>query len=207
MTKKDRKVPKSIKRSLQAMMLNQMVDIPTLDIYELELFEWYVRETESILEKMLTAERAFIQEQIDAGSNFINDSGIVAAEYYLKRVRYSHVIYLGSLLETFLGRACDKLSAIAGDHNFPFSVSELKGDQWSIKRKFLERYGRFNIPDSIWSGIHSLISLRNFLAHENGLTNNMKTDVKKKLSVHPGLNLDNYEIVIEAEYFLVPLTQ
>ncbi len=185
-------------------MLDNLKSTSTIDSYELQLFDWYIRETEQLIAGMLSAEKTYIQEQIDAGTEDINDSGIVAAEYYLKRVRYSHVIYMTSLLESFLERSCEKLTNIIGKQNMPFNVSDLKGDQWSIKRKFLERYGKFKIPKNIFSEINVLIFLRNNFVHDNGSTSELKNGNKKQekamLDKQPWVNLSGSEIVIEADY-------
>jgi hypothetical protein len=143
---------------------------------------------------------ANIREQIDAGAEDINDSGMVAMEYYLKRVRYSHVIYMTSLLETFLERPCESLTTVVGTQNLLFTTAELKGDQWSVKRKFLERYGKFQVPDTLWSEIQSLISLRNNLVHDNGSMSDLKPNAKNMLAKRPGVKLSGHEIVIEAEH-------
>src|SRR5665647_2544818 len=102
----DHPVPEAVKKSLRTMLLRQIQGTPALDTYELELFDWYIKETETLLDEMLSSERAFIQEQVQAGAEDLNDSGIVAVDYYLKRVRYSHIIYMASLLESFLDRSC-----------------------------------------------------------------------------------------------------
>ncbi len=51
---------------------------------------------------MLSSELAYIREQYPNGDPEVNDSGIVAVDYYARRIRYSHVIYLVSLLESCL---------------------------------------------------------------------------------------------------------
>ncbi len=196
----DHQIPDAIKKSLRAMLLSQMQSTQALDIYELDLFDWYVKETETLLDDMLSSERAFIQEQVQAGAEDINDSGMVSVDYYLKRVRYSHVIYMASLLETFLERSCDALTTVIGDQNLPFTAAELKGDKWSVKRKFLERYGKFVIPDNLWSEIQALITLRNNLVHDNGSTCDMKNGERKILAKCSGINLDGYEVAIEGDY-------
>lgn len=196
----DHQVPDAIKKTLRSMLLRQIQDTPSLDMYELELFDWYVKETEALLDGMLSSEQAFIQEQDQAGAEDINDSGMVAAGYYLKRVRYSHVIYLTSLLETFLERACVALTAVIGDQNVLFTAAELKGDKWSVKRKFLERYGKFAIPDNLRSEIQALITLRNNLVHDNGSTCDIKDGERKILAKCSGINLDGYEVAIEGNY-------
>lgn len=200
MGKDDEKVPEGIKKLIRPMMLDQLRDTSILNFYELELFDWYVRNTEETLNIMITSERNCVQEQIDAKIEDINDSGILASEYYLIRVRYSHVIYMASLLETFLEGACEKLTAVAGFQNLPFGISELNGDKWSVKRKYLERYGKFTMPNDVWSEINALITLRNNLVHDNGSTTTLKPDDKKMLSKRAGLGLAGHNITIEAEF-------
>lgn len=149
--------PEHLKKAFRAGMLAQLGS-DTLDIFELELFDWYTRETEAVLGAMSAGEHAYIQEQINAGTLDINDSGAVAVDYYAKRLRYSHVIYLTSLLETCLERACATLTTALGKDAVPFGPDELMGDQWSTKLKFLERYGHFEIPGT--SGRRSECSFR-----------------------------------------------
>lgn len=200
MKKDNKKVPEDIKKWLRTMWLEDFNRTSTLDSYELELFEWYVNETENVIVEMLSAERTYIQEQIDIGVEDINDSGIVAAEYYLKRVRYSHVIYMTSLLENFLERSCINLTNIIEKQNLPFFINDLKGDQWSVRRKFIEKYGKFSIPDNLWQEINTLIILRNNIVHDNGYTSELKPNKKTYLEKQRLINLNGYEIVIEVGY-------
>ncbi len=199
MSKPEIELPEHLKKSLRALMLAQMGN-DTLDVYEIELFDWYVKETEAVLIQMLSSEHAYIQEQIAAGVPDINDSGIVAVEYYAKRMRYSHIIYLTSLLETCLERACSKLTIAVSKETMPFGLAELTGDQWSKKRKFLERYGHFELPKDLWSEVQVLISVRNYLVHENGSTANVPDDQRNALKKRPGLDIDSYEFKIEEAY-------
>lgn len=196
----DFEIPDAVKQSLRAMLLKQIKGTSVLDVYELELFEWYVKETETLLTGILSTENAFIQEQVQSGTEDINDSGMVAVDYYLKRVRYSHVIYMASLLETFLERSCEAVTMAIGEQNLPFTTAELKGDQWSVKRKFLERYGKFSIPNQNWSDIQALITLRNNLVHDNGDTSELKASDKRMLAKRQGIMLDGNEVVIDAAY-------
>lgn len=199
-SKNDKPIPDAVRKSLRQILLNQFQNTATLDNYELELFDWYVKESETLLEDMLSSEITFIKDQVQVGAEDINDSGIVAVNYYLKRVRYSHITYMASLLETFLDRSCTALNAVIGDQNTPFAVNELKGDKWSVRRKYLERYGKFSVPDSLWLDINALITLRNNLVHENGSTCNMKVDDRKILAKRSGIILDGNEVVIESDY-------
>lgn len=199
MSKPEIELPEHLKKSLRALMLAQMGN-DALGLYEIELFDWYVKETDAVLNQMLSCEHAYIQEQIAAGVPDINDSGIVAVDYYTKRIRYSHVIYLTSLLETCLEQACSNLTIAVGKESMPFDLAELKGDQWSTKRKFLERYGHFEFPEDIWSELRVLIDVRNYLVHENGNTVNVSNDERNKLNKRPGINIEGYEFKVEAAY-------
>ena len=123
-----------------------------------------------------------------------------AVEYYLKRVRYSHVIYIASLLETFLERSCVRLEEVLGKQNLPFTTADLKGSQWVVRKKFLERYGNFSIPKSIWFDIEELIKLRNNIVHDNGDTSTLNEKDKQAVAKRSGIKLSGHEVVIEANY-------
>jgi hypothetical protein len=192
-------IPEPLKKSIRSMMLEDM-ESDTLDHFELGLFEWYVRETEAVLSTMLTTEQTYIQEQVASGVPDINDSGMLALEYYTKRSRYSHIIYLTSLLEECLARACEKVRQAIGNQSIPFELSELSGDQWTKKRKFIERYGRFTLPTLIWCELESLILVRNVLVHENGRTASLKANQRKQLEKQQGIDLDGYEFKLEESY-------
>ena len=196
----DHEIPEEVKSELRKAGLSQLKETPTLDYYELELFDWYVKETETVLKDMLSSELVFIKEQLHSNLDDINDSGMVVVEYYLKRVRYSHVIYMISLLESFLDRACNTLTTVVGEQDIPFTTKELKGDQWSVRRKFLERYGKFTIPDQICYEIKALTILRNNLAHDNGAVCELNAEEKKMLANFAGVKLAGYKVEIEADY-------
>jgi hypothetical protein len=199
MSKQDDDLPEDIKKSLRALMLDEM-GTDTLDEYEIELFRWYVKETEAVLKQMLSSEHAYIREEVEKGASEINDSGMVAVEYYEKRIRYSHVIYLVSLLESCLERACSKLIAAVGTGITPFGPTELKGDKWAKRRQFLERYADLVIAEELWSTPKMLVSIRNYLVHENGETASVSDQMRKEIKKHPGLDIDGSEFKIEDAY-------
>ncbi len=200
MTVDDINVPEGIKRMLQQSFLEDLQRTSSLDVFEIELFEWYVREAEEVINKMLAAEREYIQKQINAEREDINDSGIAATKYYLKRVRYSHVIYLTSLVETFLDWECTRLAVAIGDQNIPFKVNELSGNQWERKRRFLERYGKFTLSEGIWRDIHDLITLRNNIVHNNGAVSELNNGHRSRLQKYAGIKLASTEVVLESSY-------
>lgn len=184
------------------MHLKALLGDQAVDSFELELFEWYAKETDDLLEKSLHEEIEYLNKQYGSGYDYerINDSGIMAVEYYAKRIRGSHAIYLTSLLETFLKRSCSRLECAIGTQNLPLSLSKIKGNQWERKRKFLEECGGFSVPDAIWSEVHALILIRNNLVHDNGETCALKEEFKILIASKIGVSIERSEIAIEKEY-------
>ena len=195
-------LPDSIKVAMRKDFLRQLRGTSSFSVYELDLFEWYVNETETVLEKMLESEREFIDEQIATEAENLNDSGIVAAEYYTKRIRYSHVIYMASLLEVFLEQECTRLTQALGPGAISFQLREIKGDQWSTKRKYLERYGQFKIPDAMWTEVTDVTTLRNTLVHDNGVVADIPSQDRPRLEACPGISLSDVEVTVEPEFIL-----
>lgn len=206
MTEDNLDIPDEFKNRFRKHLLEQLKHDDGWGIFELSLFEWYARESEKLISEMLAAEHAVIQEQLDSGLDDINDSGIVAVEYYTKRARYSHVIYLTSLMETYLTKACDKLTTAVGEQNIVFGLYEVAGDKWTKRRKFLERYGRFEIPENLWSPVSILTCLRNNLVHDNGDTGALGNEEKKRCREIPGVRLDGLEVEIEYQYIELALS-
>ncbi|MGB8366392.1 MAG: hypothetical protein ACLQUZ_01735 [Rhizomicrobium sp.] len=193
----------NIPRLFKKILLEQMKGQQLLDSDELSLFEWYAQERTKTIDLMVTEETAFIKQQVDAGLDLgdVNDSGMVAVEYYIKRARHADVIYLTSLLELYLSRASKKLQEILGDHNVTFRPGELAGNKWVRHKKFIEGYGKFAFPDDAWSVLLTLIDVRNILVHENGDTTAIKKpDILDRIKKSPGLRADRGEIVIEDAY-------
>jgi hypothetical protein len=190
-------IPPKLKKMFSTGLLKQILALRGLDANELSLFEWFEREQEILIEKMLQQANAEIQKQIDARCEDINDSGMVAVAYFVKRSRYSHVIFITSLLETYLDEACQDLTRALGEQNILFQLEELSGDKWSKRKKYLERYGNFQISEDIWSHLSALTSIRNFLVHENGNCAGLGEKQRQKLCRIPGINFDGCEIVIE----------
>lgn len=199
MSHKKLDVPPELKHKMRRAFVAQL-EPSTIDVFELELFDWYLKETEMVVSGMLAAEREDVPQQTARGVEDVNDSGIVAAEYYTKRIRYSHVIYLTSLLESCLERACSVLRTVIGEENVLFELGDLSGDQWSRKRKFLERYGRFELPRDGWSEIEVLTLVRNCLVHDNGNPTGLSQKARKAVGQRPGIDIDGYEVRIEEAF-------
>lgn len=171
-----------------------------LDSFELSLFEWYAGKNEHVIEQMLLKERDFIKQQTGAGRNCIDDSAILAVEYYIKRGRYASVIYMTSLLETYLSQACGSLTSILGEENIHFKPDELAGDKWTKRKTFLERYGGFAFPENAWPDLKMLIRIRNILVHDNGSPDCISDADKSHISKCAGITITQHELVIEKEY-------
>lgn len=190
-------IPDSLKTAIREHFLFQLKGQHPLDLYELELFSWFRKETENTWSHMDSEERNYLQIQVSAEIEEINESGIIATEYYRKRMRYSHVTFLTSLLENAMKRECDRLSMALGD-KILFKLSELKGDPWSSRKLFLEKYGCFATPPNLWDPIQNLTFVRNVLVHENGQPSQQKT-------IHPikkiaDIKIVNHEIDIGVEF-------
>lgn len=179
--------------------LAQLKSIRSLDYYELDLFQWFRRETEDTLVRMETEERNAIQEQIESRVEDINDSGILAVNYYRRRMRSSHLIFLASLLEGAMKRECDKVLQALNDQVL-FKPSELKGDPWSVRKTFLERYGAFQIPEGMWKPISNLLDVRNALVHHSGDAMLLTDEQKSKLSKISGISIDTGEVDIDVGF-------
>ena len=192
-------IPDHLKHAMRKHFLSGLKGFRSLETYELDLFGWFRRETEEAWGKMDDQEQQYIQEQVAAGAEEINDSGILAVNYYRKRTRYSHVIFLASLLESAMKRECDRLSTALGE-KILFRPSELKGDPWSARKVFLERHGSFQTPDDLWGSINGLLAVRNALVHHNGEASLLTKDQIAALGKIPGVDMDRSEVGIEAAY-------
>lgn len=196
------KVPDFMKAGMKQRMLDHL-KFNGIEPDELSLFEWYVKETETIAQQMLASETAYVQEQYDSGFDNVNDSGLLPVTYFIRRSRYSHVIYLASLGETYMTSAIHRLTAALGN-NIIFTFHELSGAAWSKERKFLQRYGNFEIPERIWSRYKTIYDVRNHLVHENGVISLVdeqeREKLKRKYKDIPGLIFQNSEVVIEPSF-------
>ncbi|MDO8178465.1 MAG: hypothetical protein Q7T62_09495 [Undibacterium sp.] len=169
---------------------------------ELSLFNWYFKESETIFKQLSASQEMNLHNQQANCVEDIDDSGSIPIQYFIKRSRYSHIIYLCSIGEKFLSDACRRLS-IALANNIPFSLEQLSGDKWEKKRLFLERYGygRIPIPDEIWIPFRQIYTIRNDLVHENGSIAgkefNKKTTAYKNID---GISIIDNEIVIAEDF-------
>jgi hypothetical protein len=141
----------------------------------------------------------YIKEQIVSGLEEVNDSGIVVTDYYRKRMRYSHVIFLTSILESAMRQECERLAHALGNQVL-FKPENLKGDSWTVRRVFLEKYGSFEIPDSLWDPIKELLNIRNTLIHQGDSMYLLTPQQISALGKIPGIRMDTSEVEIEEKY-------
>jgi hypothetical protein len=110
-----------------------------------------------------------------------------------------NVIYLCSLVETFLENACKKLEFIRDRQDARFALNR-GGGKWGRCKEFLERQGVFIVPEMPWSALQSLWRVRNCIVHDNGDPAGLGKEEKAELCLVGGLRVDGYEVVIEHEF-------
>lgn len=183
-------------------MLNSLKNSTILDADELSLFRWYFKETEMLHQKLYSEELQLVEKQ-NTDSPSYNDSGLVAVSYFIKRSRYSHVIYLASLGEKYLSDSCHKLSTALGK-DIIFGLNEINGNKWEKERKFLQRYGNFEIQNDLWDRFSLIYFVRNALVHENGqitaVSEKERAKSSEKLSKAHGVSVKGSELEIEPQF-------
>jgi len=193
-------IPEYLKALFDTELHKELASEPFFPIHELSLFRWHVEETEALHKRMHAGELAYINKQLSANQEDINDSGVIPVEYFHMRIRYSDVVYLVSLLETALEAACVRLRLVLPPDSILFDLKELKGQKWEVPRKYLERYGQFKHPKKLWQPINKLVLLRNAIVHDNGSTYSLSVGDKKALAKCIGLTLSDYRINVKVEY-------
>ena len=193
-------IPPYLKKIFEQELLEAEGNGSYSNLHELGLFKWHLNETEALHKQMYDAELKYIQEQDRANVDTINDSGMIPVDYFLKRARYADVVYLTSLLETILDRQCQRLTMALPAVNISFSLDELSGNKWVKRRKYLERYGNFDHPKSLWKPVNRLITLRNSIVHDNGDVDALSKNDRDSLTKCPGLSLNRIEISIDRLY-------
>ena len=192
-------VPDYLKLGMHRRFLARLKDSRSLDTYELDLFRWFRTETEETWDRMDSEEQRYIEEQVISESEEINDSGVLAVDYYRKRMRSSHVIFLASLLEGSMKRECDRITLALGEQIL-FKPSELKGDPWSIRKTFIEKYGSFVITNNLWAPIQALLSVRNALVHHSGETSLLTEQQIRELGKIDGVTVDAGYVGIDVSF-------
>jgi hypothetical protein len=159
---------------------------------ELELFEYYAKETTKIIDELESAK---------------DPDDDRAERYFRRRMMYSHVIYLASLLETYLKRACSRLEAsrpLAESKSAKsgrFTLQDIGGDKWDQPKRFLEVYCRFDFPEC-WSSLRFLADVRNVLVHDNGVLeakDPAKRQQKRAKFENRGVKTDGFELIVEPQ--------
>jgi hypothetical protein len=193
-------IPESLKVLFRKSLLEQTKEDDGLGVFEVSLFEFYLKENEAAIERMLNAEAAYVREQMSQGVELVNDSGIVAAEYFTKRLRYADVIYLCSLAETFLVGACKKLVLLLNRPEVTF-VPRRSGGKWMQCKAFLQTHA-VQLPATSWQTLERLWTARNCIVHDNGDAEGLNEAQKTALSLAPGIRLLRHELIIEPPFVL-----
>jgi hypothetical protein len=195
----DAQLPDSLKALFRNELLEQTKADDCLGLYELSLFEFYLNENETTIQRMLSAELAYVEEQVSHGVKVVNDSGIVAAKYFTRRIRYADVIYLYSLIETFLENACKKLDFILNGPDGCFNAGR-GGGKWQRCNKFLLDHGGFGVIGLFEGVLQSARTVRNCIAHDNGHTGDLTEAEKTALLTEAGLTLNDGDIVVDHKF-------
>ncbi|WP_405237555.1 hypothetical protein [Lentisalinibacter orientalis] len=196
----DLELPEYLKNRIDKEFRKEVAATSFLPLYELSLFRWHIEETEALYEKMRKTELAYIGQQSNLNVEVINDSGMIAIDYFYKRIRYSDVIYLVSLLESALEAACSRLKAVLPEDSVLFEVRNLAGQKWERTRLYLEAYGRFARPKRLWKPIIRLINLRNAIVHDNGSTLGLNRQRRRAIEKCDGVRVSDGQISVTAEY-------
>ncbi|MDJ0709568.1 MAG: hypothetical protein QNJ14_04210 [Woeseiaceae bacterium] len=190
-------IPDYLKARFEADLRREYASEPLFDYYELSLFKWHLQETENLNKRMHDAALQYIREQVDNDVDIVNDSGMLPVEYFYRRVRYSDVVFMVSLLESLLEKACMRLRQLLPRVDMPENFS---GGKWRGPQQFLERYGEVQTPENLWEPVKRLIDVRNLIVHDNGSAEPLGDDGRKELSKCAGLSIKGGRVEVSPEY-------
>lgn len=174
----------------------EILKTPVLDDEELGLFRWHVGMTESLIAKLTKSATKTTARQLALRDDCAGD-GWIPVDYFVKRIRYGQIIYLVSLVETFLTKAYERLEVVVGKQTSPIRLDKFSRQNLDKRREFLERYGNFSFPAEHWQEIEKMIRIRNILVHQNGA---VKQKDDKLLQEVPGAHVIDRELVLDASY-------
>lgn len=169
-----------------------------LGLFEIGLFKYYLGESRKVLTQMRVSEEEVMRECNEQGLEY-DDAGIVVVEYFEKRVRYSHIIYLVTLLESCLKEACVRLRNAVGPQEVPFNWNDLKGNAWSQCTKYLEAYARIKIKQISKNRIRFLHEVRNSIVHDGG---KVAEDFLTKIPKGSSIKIRSGEIIVGDIYVM-----
>ncbi|PKP75545.1 MAG: hypothetical protein CVT84_02865 [Alphaproteobacteria bacterium HGW-Alphaproteobacteria-6] len=175
-------------------ILSYLKDEGVLDHGELELFDWYLKVGEHNIDEML--------------KGYIDEDSLVLVDYYIDRVRHSHVFHLTSLVEKSLRRATEWLEL---RHRVKFDPNKGGRWKWQKRLEFLKNGGFSDIDDGTWHTLDVLIQTRNILAHPNApqrpeldsTTTKRHSELEKlaqKIGSTPGIKVDHGMVVIGSDF-------
>ena len=167
-----------------------------LGLFEIGLFEYYLDDGEKRIANMIEAENDAIDEYSRRDVEY-NDTSMTAVQYFEKRIRYSHIIYLNTLLEKCLKEGCARIKDTVGLQEIPFNWTELKGNSWEQCTKCLKVYAKVEIEDSQKEKIRTLSDIRNNIVHDGG---SVDESFANRISGVAGLRIRSAEIHIDGQY-------
>ena len=160
---------------------------------------WLGARMQGLAAALETVSLESIRRQVAACGD-ADEAGPVPLEYFVRRMGYSHVIFLAALFEATLEHACEAIGCITGQPVSGFLPEEASVNAWAWRRKFLKRHGRFQVDDAFWEFTETLRTLRNALVHDDGTTFGMDSGQLKRLRATPGLRFDSFEIFVETAF-------
>jgi hypothetical protein len=167
-----------------------------LGLFEIDLFEYYFEENEKRIAKLIDEENQQIQECNRLKAEY-SDSGIIAVQYFEKRIRYSHIVYLTTLLEKCLKEACGRIKDTIGSQEVPFNWTELKGSTWEQCTKFLKEYAKVEVETKKQKKIRILHEIRNKIVHDGG---EVDQNFCTKIAEVAGVDCRSSEIHVDGQY-------
>jgi len=174
----------------QRRLLNGFQFGPDLD--RRVLFDGFSKETAELLKSMLVVEFAVIQEQMNGGWEG-EDIARESVEAFARQMTYSHVIHLASVFETYLSRACATLRQARGEA--AWGLEKLQGK--TIRKRFLERCGRFRVDGAQWDTAILLSALREVLVEGVSAA---PPQLMARLSALDGIRIEKHKVVVEPIY-------
>jgi len=190
-----------IESILRKMELRRLSASSLLNSDELALLECYIEKNEQWVDHAKAEEQAHIQSQY-CSPDGVNEYGMIAIRHFERRLRYSHVIYLTSVLDSLLEKACEHLVKIRGNQNLPFKAEDLKGERHEAQMRFLTACGCIDLPGDLVKFIEKLYALRRVIVVANGNPARLEKLMGSKWSPIPidGIHIHGEDIEIGGKY-------
>ncbi|MFZ1728111.1 MAG: hypothetical protein WAU13_15810 [Albidovulum sp.] len=190
----DTQTDQSLEEFYRLSILRYLKDEGVLDHDELELFDWYLKVGEHNIDEML--------------KGYIDEDSLVLVDYYIDRVRNSHIFHLTSLVEKSLRCATEWLEL---RHGVKFDPRKGRRNKWEKRLEFLKNSGFSDIDDGTWHTLEILIETRNILAHPNAprrpepdsTTTKMHSKFEafaQRIGSTPGINVEHGRVTVGSDF-------